>query len=93
VRVLAVSVCVVNVAMYRASVELARSAAYMLVNIQLVPNVNTGGGSMADTNDDCGVEGCPMGLVCPNEARISHAMDGNSDGGGGGCSMDFTRPN
>ena len=36
--------------------------------------VDMGGGSAVDMNDVCGVEGCSMGLGCPNEARISHTV-------------------
>ena len=66
---------VVNAAVYRASVELARSGGWMRV-----PNSSEHGENDLYVNI-CGDRDCPMGLGHPNEGMRGRVVDGNGDGG------------
>jgi hypothetical protein len=66
---------VVNAAVYRASVELARSGVWMQV-----PDSSEHGANDLYVNI-CGDRDCPMGLGHPNEGMRGRVVDGNVDGG------------
>jgi hypothetical protein len=75
VQVVADVDAVVNAAVYRASVELARSGGWMQV-----PDSSENGENDLHVNI-CGDRDCPMGLGHPNEGMRSRVVDGNGDGG------------
>ena len=78
---------VVNAAVYRASVELARSGGWMQV-----PDSSEHGENNLYENI-CGDRDYPMGLGHPNEGMRSHMVDGNGDGGAYYCPMGFVSLN
>ena len=59
------------------------------MNIQTVPDVNTGGGSVVGTTADCGVEGCSMGLMCSSGEMRDRVVGEYESGGGRDSPTDF----